>query len=56
MIQMSALFRFQAQALMHAEAVLLIDDDQGERGKLDVFLKQGMGAGLTMDACPSRIP
>ncbi len=43
MIQMSALFA-QAQALMHAEAVLLIDDHQGERGKLHGFLKQSMGA------------
>ena len=34
----------QAQALMHAEAMLLIDDDQGERGEFDAFLKQSMSA------------
>jgi hypothetical protein len=34
----------QAQALMHAEAMLLIDDHQGERGELDAFLEQRVGA------------
>ena len=29
---------------MHAEAMLLVDDDQGERGELDALLKQGMCA------------
>ncbi len=29
---------------MHAEAMLLVDDDQGERGELDALLKQGLCA------------
>ena len=34
----------QRQALMHAEAVLLIDDDESQIGKFDVCLKQRLGA------------
>ena len=37
-------FFAQAQALVHAEAMLFIDDDQRERREFDAFLKQGMRA------------
>ena len=37
-------FLAQAQALMHAEAMLLIDDHQGQRGERDALLKQRMSA------------
>ena len=37
-------FLAQAQALVHAEAVLLIDHHQCQRGKLDALLKQGVRA------------
>ncbi len=34
----------QSQALLHAEAVLLVDDDERELREVDAFLKQRMGA------------
>src|SRR5258708_19211332 len=37
-------FFAQTQALMHAEAMLFVDDDQAERGEFDPLLKQGMRA------------
>ena len=37
-------FFAQRQALMHAEAVLLIDDDQRQRGEFDALLKQRVRA------------
>jgi len=37
-------FFLQLQALVHAEAVLFVDDDEGEAGVGDVFLKDGVGA------------
>ncbi len=44
LMPMERAFFAQAQALMHAEAMLLVDDDQGERGELDALLKQRMCA------------
>lgn len=37
-------FFLQLQALVHAEAVLFVDDDEGEAGVGDVFLEDGVGA------------
>ncbi len=34
----------QCHALMHAETVLLVDDDEGESLESDPLLKQGMRA------------
>ena len=41
--------RRQRSALLHAETVLLIDDDESEVGEVDRVLEQGMGA--HDDAC-----
>ena len=39
---------------MHAEAMLLIDDDQGERGELDALLEQRVRADRRCGAAPAR--
>ena len=46
----------QRQALVHAEAVLLVDDDQPQPGELDLLLEQGVGAdGHRRFARPDRL-
>jgi len=37
-------FLLQTQSLLHAEAMLLVDDHEREVGKIDAFLKERMRA------------
>ena len=41
--RLSARLRLELMALLHAEAVLLVDDDEAEIGELDRLLDQGVG-------------
>ncbi len=37
-------FAHEAEALLHAEAVLLVDDDEAEVGEVDLVFDEGVGA------------
>lgn len=41
--------RFQCLSLLHAEAVLLIGDNETQMGKDDIFLEQGVRADQYID-------
>ena len=48
-------FSLQRQALMHAEAMLLVDDRERERGELDAFLEQRVRADHDGRASPAAM-
>ena len=55
-MRLAALFLHQLHALQHAEAVLLVDDDQAELVELHILFQQGVGADHQLGVALRDVP